>query len=129
MAQRAEKLIVITLVQTDGRLVQNIKHAHKRRTDLRCKADTLRLAARERCRLARERKIIKTYGIEERKSFLYLSDDQISDKLFLFRECKAIYKIQLLGNGHTAEFIDILAANGYGKADWRKARALAVRAA
>ena len=37
--QRPQQLIVVPLVQTDGRLVQNIQHAHQGRTDLGSQPD------------------------------------------------------------------------------------------
>ena len=44
--ERGNKSIVITLMQADRGLVQNIEHAHKSCADLRCKANALRLATR-----------------------------------------------------------------------------------
>ena len=45
-AQRIEELVVVTLVQADGRLIENVENAHEARADLRCKPDPLALAAR-----------------------------------------------------------------------------------
>ena len=59
LAQRGQQLFIVALVQTDGRLIQNIQHAHERRADLRGEPDTLALAARERCRRARERQVLQ----------------------------------------------------------------------
>ena len=49
--QRAQELVVVPLVQTNGRLVQNIQHAHQGRTDLGGQPDTLALAAGQSARL------------------------------------------------------------------------------
>ena len=43
--QRPNQACIVTLVQADGWLIQNIEHAHQLRTNLRCQADALRLAA------------------------------------------------------------------------------------
>ena len=51
MAQRVEQLVVVALVQSDGRLVENVEHAHQARADLRRQTD-LWLAAGERRRRA-----------------------------------------------------------------------------
>ena len=42
--QGQQQLIVIPLVQSDRRLVQNIQNAHQRRSDLRCETDALAFA-------------------------------------------------------------------------------------
>ena len=49
-----EQTVVIALVQADRRFVQNIQHAGQPRTNLRRQADTLRLAAGQSPRLARQ---------------------------------------------------------------------------
>ena len=46
--QRGQQLVVVALMQADGRLVQDIQHAHERRADLCRQADALALAARQR---------------------------------------------------------------------------------
>ena len=46
--QRVEQLLVVALMKSDARLVEDIEHAHKRAADLRRKADALALAAGER---------------------------------------------------------------------------------
>ena len=46
-SQRCYQLIVVALVKSDGRLVQDIKHAGKGASYLRCKAYALALAAGE----------------------------------------------------------------------------------
>ena len=43
--QRGDKPLVVALMQTDRRFVQDIEHAHKPRADLRGEADALGLAA------------------------------------------------------------------------------------
>ena len=53
--QRGEQLVVVALVQTDARLVEDVQHAHQRRADVRRKADALALAARKRRRRAGKR--------------------------------------------------------------------------
>ena len=52
--QRVEQLVVVALVQADGRLVEDIQNAHEARADLRGQPDALALAAGERGRGARD---------------------------------------------------------------------------
>ena len=54
MAQRVEQLVVVALVQSDGRLVENVEHAHQARADLRREADAL-ASRRRRAWMPRER--------------------------------------------------------------------------
>jgi len=57
--ERAEQAVVVALVQTDGRLVQNIGHADQTGTDLAGQADTLRLAAGQCVGIAIQGQIIQ----------------------------------------------------------------------
>ena len=45
VAQGAQQFFIIPLMQTDGRLVQNIQHAHQAGTDLGGQANALAFAA------------------------------------------------------------------------------------
>ena len=45
--QGCDQLVVVPLVQADGRLVQNIEHPHQRGADLSRKADSLALSSRK----------------------------------------------------------------------------------
>ena len=47
MHQGIEQAFIIALVQTDGRFVQHIHHAHQARTDLAGQANPLRFTARQ----------------------------------------------------------------------------------
>src|SRR4029077_553391 len=60
-----EQPAIVTRVQADGRLVQNIKDSAEARADLRGQPDSLRFAARKRCSRAVERKISKTHCEQE----------------------------------------------------------------
>lgn len=58
--ERLDQALVVTLMKTDRGLIQNIEHAHETRADLRCQANTLRLATRKRRRGTIERQIVKS---------------------------------------------------------------------
>ena len=53
------KTVVVSLMQTNGRLVQNVKDAHKTSANLSCQANTLGLSTRKRCCCARKREVIQ----------------------------------------------------------------------
>ena len=53
MLQRRQEAIVVALMKSDARLIENIEHPHESRADLRRKPYALRLAARERPRRTR----------------------------------------------------------------------------
>ena len=58
--QRADEPFVVALVQSDGRLVQDIQYVDQLRTNLCCQTDALTLTTRQRCRLAVQRQIVQT---------------------------------------------------------------------
>ena len=55
--QRLEQTMIVPLVESDRRLVEDVQHADETRTDLRRQADSLSLSARERRRWTVEREI------------------------------------------------------------------------
>src|SRR5207253_9689500 len=54
-----KETIIVALMQTDARLVENVQHAYERSPDLRRQPDTLRLTAAERAALAVQGQIAK----------------------------------------------------------------------
>ena len=47
--ERADKALIVTLVQADGRFIENVENAHQARADLRSQTDTLRFTAGKGC--------------------------------------------------------------------------------
>ena len=66
--ERVEQPIVVALVQADARLIQNVKHAHQPRADLRRQPDALRLAAAQRAALAIQREIAQPDVLQEARA-------------------------------------------------------------
>ena len=64
-AQRGQQLVVIPLVQADGRLIQNIQHTHQAAADLGGKADTLALAAGQGTGCAGQSEIAQSHGLQK----------------------------------------------------------------
>ncbi len=125
-AQRIEQLIVVTLVQADGRLVEDIEHAHQARADLRGEADALAFAAGERCRRARERQIAEADGLQKFEARANFAQDLLRDDGHIARELQLVHEFQLLRDRHFAEIHDAHAADGHGEADVGQALAMAL---
>ena len=65
MFQRGKQLVIVFLMQADGRLVQNISDAHQAGADLRSQPDTLRLAAGKGCCCTAHGQIIQAHIHQE----------------------------------------------------------------
>ena len=63
--KRSDEPLVISLMQADRRLVQNVQDAHETGADLRGKADALRLATGERGGSAVKREVIEAHVHQE----------------------------------------------------------------
>ena len=61
MLKGVQQLVVVPLVQPDGRLVKDIEHSHQGRADLRGQADTLALTARQRGGTALQRQVFQPH--------------------------------------------------------------------
>ena len=73
--ERCNEAVVVTLVKADGRLVQDVEHAHEPGADLRGKADALRLSARERSGGAAQGEVVETHVHHEAQTRLDLLND------------------------------------------------------
>src|SRR5690606_11464720 len=58
--ERPDQAIVVTLVQPDARLVEDVEHTHQARADLRCQANALRLPPGERVGGPVEREVVES---------------------------------------------------------------------
>ena len=77
--QRREQLIVIPLVQTDGRLVKDIEHAHQGGADLGRQTDALAFAAGESRRSAGQSQIAQSDGFQNVQTGSDLVEDLSRD--------------------------------------------------
>ena len=71
----AQQFVIVPLVQTDGRLVQNIQHTHEGRTDLGSQTDPLALAAGKGSGCPGQRQIAQTHIHQEPEPGFDLLDD------------------------------------------------------
>ncbi len=88
--QRLDQTVVVALVKADGRLVQDVEHAHEASADLCGEADALRLAARERRRRARECEVIEADVNQEPQASHYLLDHGPRDELLAVVELQPL---------------------------------------
>ena len=107
VAQRAQELFVIALVQADARLVENIQNAHKGGADLRGKADALALAPGKGRRAARKRQVSEPNADKKAQPLVDLLDDAVCDHRVLLGQLERADERARLRDGHTAEFSNI----------------------
>ena len=77
--ERRDQPLVVTLVQADRGLVEDVEHTHEARPDLGGQADPLRLAARERGRRALEREVADPDVVQEAQALVDLAQDEAGD--------------------------------------------------
>ena len=111
--ERLDEPVVVTLVQTDAWLVEDIQHVDQLRTDLCGQSYALALTARKGGRLTVERKIVEPHFEHE----VYAGNDFLDD--FLGNSCLSFVKMLLgfndpglhLKNVHTGHFGNVLVPN------------------
>ncbi len=77
--QGFDQPLVVSLVQPDGRLVQDVEDANETCADLRCEPNPLSLSARERSGGSVEREVVEPDVEQEVEPFLDLLDDSFGD--------------------------------------------------
>ena len=104
--QCREQTIIITLMQTDARFIQHIKHADERRADLRGQPDALRLAAAQRAALAIQREVAEADVPQEAEAGADFLDDFIRDFLLKLRQLERGKEFIRLFHGQAADVHD-----------------------
>ena len=84
--QRLEQPLVVALVQSNRRLIEDVQHADETRTNLRRQANTLRLATRERRRRTIERQVPHTNVFEKRQALDDLTEDPLGNQSLGLRQ-------------------------------------------
>ena len=128
LAQRGQQLFIVALVQADGRLIENIQHAHERRADLRGEPDALALAAGERCRRARERQILQADALQKMQPRAHLAQNTVGDLCVFLAEREPVKKRQLLRDRQRRKLGNVQPADRDGQHLRPQTRAVAVRA-
>ena len=80
--QRGQQPRVVFVVQADGRLIENIEHAAKARSDLRRKPNALAFAARKRIGSAIQAQVVQSDSVKELQPIPNLPNDPARDQLF-----------------------------------------------
>ena len=106
-----QKLVVVSLVQADTRLVQNIAHSHQSRTDLGRQPDSLGLSAGQRRCRPRQCQIIQSHVDQKAHSGLDLLEDLMADLLLSGRQLQIVQEILQRPDGHAGEVVNIDAAH------------------
>ena len=88
--QGIQQFVIVSLVQSDTGLVENIAHAHQSGTDLGRQADTLCLTTGQGSGSSGQGQIIQSYIHQESHSGTDLLQDSLSDELLLFRQYHGI---------------------------------------
>ena len=81
--ERLEQALIVALMQSDRRLVENVQHADQARADLRGQPDALAFAAREARRDAIQRQVVQPDVGQEAEPLADLLEDQPRDLLLL----------------------------------------------
>ena len=117
--QRSQQLIVVPLVQADGRLVQNIQHAHQGRTDLGSQPDPLALAAGKGSRRPGQGQVAQSHIRQELQAGLDLLDDLLGHHGHTALQTEILHKFQLVPDAHAAEVHNADAAHRHRPGDFR----------
>ena len=86
LLQRVDEPLVVALMQSDGRLVEDVEHIDQLATNLRGQSDALALTTRECGRLPVEREVIESHLQEEADPRPQLLDDLVGDAPLLVVE-------------------------------------------
>src|ERR1700682_2240937 len=84
--QRGDQLSVVSLVQADRRLIEDVQDAHQLGADLGRQADALRLPARKRVGRAGQAQVVEADVDQELKSLADLLQNRTGDQELTFRE-------------------------------------------
>ena len=128
--QRSDELIIVPLMQADGRLIQHIEHAGERTADLGRQADALALAAGQSACRPGQCEVVESHALQELQAVLDLLHDLAADLLLFFGQFWLIVgdELQLVPDGQLAEVADVLVSDGHRQHHRLEAFAVAVGA-
>ena len=113
--ERRQQPRVVTLMQSDRRLVQDVQHADKRRTDLRCQTNALRFTARERRCRTRKVQISETDVGQESQPRANFFEDLMRDQHLTLVELQIAEKLLGTLDRGFRDRGDVLTADRYGE--------------
>ena len=103
--------VIVALMKSDGRLVQDVQHTHETRTDLGCQANTLGFTAGKCGCRTRKRQIIEANvykKLQPRHNFFH---NGTCNEMLAFRQLQSFEELQAFPTGHLRNFPDVLLAN------------------
>ena len=101
--QRLNQTPVVTLMQTNTRLIQHIQGSYKSRTNLTRKTDSLSFTARKCSGRARQCEVIKTHVEEESKSSIDFFGDSFGNHGVTIAQRQAREEGRRFSNRHVAD--------------------------
>ena len=93
--QGGQQLVIVPLVQTDGRLVQNIQHPHKTAADLGGQADALAFTAGQGAAGPGQGQVAEAHGLQEAQPGADLLEDLGGDDLLGGGQGQGVEELQL----------------------------------
>ncbi len=116
--------VVVALMQTDGRLVEDVQHAYESGADLGGQADALGLAAGERAGRAVQREVVQADVDQEPQSFVDLLQHALGDLLVAGVELQLAQELRAVADRHRGDLGDRLLHDRDREDDRLQARAL-----
>ncbi len=89
-----DEAVVVALVETDGRLVEDVEHAHETGADLSRQPDALGLAARQRGAGPGQGEVVEAHVHQEPQALHDLAHHAASDELLALVELEALEELQ-----------------------------------
>ena len=123
-----DQLVVVPLVKTDRRLVQDVEHAHELGADLRRQPQPLCFPSRQRRRGAVELQVTDADVVEKHQAFADLLHDARADELLGLRELELVEEFERTGDRHLRELVNVSVADRDGEHLRLQAGAVADRA-
>ena len=109
------ELVVVSLMQSDGRLIQNVEYPHETGPDLGGQPDSLGFSSRQGARITGQIEIIQSHIHQEAESGMNFIDDLLADDQVPLGRFIAFYEFQGFIDGKGGEFIDVLSSQGHRK--------------
>ncbi len=122
--QSLDQPVVVALVQTDRRLVENVQDADESGADLGGQADALGLAAGERAGRPVQGEVVQTDVDQEPQSFVDLLQHPLGDLLVAGAELQLAQEVRAVADGHPGDLGDRLPHDGDREDDRLEAGAL-----
>ena len=126
--QGLKQAAVVSLVQADAGLVEDIQHALQTAADLRGQANALGLAARKRGGRPVERQVVDAHADEEAQTAGHLADDTQAHLPVAFGQSQALDEVVRVPDGQRRHLGDGLAAHADVTRLLAQARAAALAA-